>query len=105
VDCVHKLEEFPKRFDEVAAGMQLAAKILETNVKGNGKFEASREDSDVPAWFETRCDLLRDAIDWQGSLLGGRSHLVGHTRTALDCLRIQVGRLTLRSQVMIVMPS
>jgi hypothetical protein len=53
----------------------------------------------VPACFEARCDLLRDAIDWQGSLLVGRSHLVGHTRTALDYLRIQVGRLILRSQV------
>jgi hypothetical protein len=99
VDCIHKLEEFPESFNHVAADMQLAAKLLETNVKGNGKFEASRAGSDVPACFEARCDLLRDAIDWQGALLVGRSHLVGHTRTALDYLRIQAGRLTLRSQV------
>lgn len=99
VDCIHKLEEFPKRFDEVAADMHLAAKLLETNVKGNGKFEASRAGSDVPACFQSRCDLLRDAIDWQGALLVGRSHFVSHTRNALDYLRIHVGRLTLRSQV------
>lgn len=99
VDCIHKLEEFPHLFNQVVADMQFAAILLENNVKGNGKFEAARVGSDVPACFEARCDLLRDAIDWQGSLLVGRPHLVGQTRAALDYLRIQVGRLTLRSQV------
>jgi hypothetical protein len=99
VDSIHKLEQFPNLFNEVAVAIQLAAKLLEANVKGNGKFEADQKGSNVPACFEARCDLLRDAIDRQGSLLAGRSHLVGHTRTALDYLRIQVGRLTLRPQV------
>lgn len=99
VDSIHKLEEFPNLFNEVAADIQLAASLLENNVKGNGKLEASRVGSDVPICFETRCDLLRDAINRQGSLLAGNSYLVPNTCTALDYLRIQVGRLTLRSQV------
>ncbi|KAJ5358915.1 uncharacterized protein N7496_011328 [Penicillium cataractarum] len=99
VDSIHKLEEFPNLFNEVAADIQLAASLLENNIKGNGKLEASRQGSDVPTCFEARCDMLRDAINRQGSLLAGRSHLVAHTCTALDYLRIQVGRLTLRSQV------
>lgn len=99
VDAIHKLEEFPNSFNEVAADIQLAAKLLNNNVKGNGKLEDSRTGSDVPDCFERRCDLLRDAIDFQGSLLAGHSHRVGHTRTALDYLRVKVGVLTLRSQV------
>ena len=98
VDAIHKLEENPNKFNEAAADIQLAAKLLTNNVKGNGKLEASRKGSDVPACFERRCDLLRDAIDFQATLLAGRAHLVGHTCTALDYLRVQVGRLTLRSQ-------
>lgn len=99
VDAIHKLEENPNKFNEVAADIQLAAKLLTNNVKGNGKLEASRKSGDVPACFERRCDLLRDAIDFQASLFAGCAHLVSHTCTALDYLRVQVGRLTLRSQV------
>ncbi|CEO58813.1 hypothetical protein PMG11_03515 [Penicillium brasilianum] len=99
VDAIHKLEEFPYLFNEVAADIQLAASLLEANVKGNGKLEASRVGSDVPACFENRCDMLRDAIYRQGSFLAGHSGLVAHTCITLDYFRIQVGRLTLRSQV------
>lgn len=99
VDAIHKLEEYPNKFNEVAADIQLAAKLFTNNIKGNGKLEACRKGSDVPACFERRCDLLREAIEFQASLLAGRAHLFGHTCTALDYLRVQVGRLTLRSQV------
>jgi hypothetical protein len=34
VDCIHKLEQFPNQFNEVAADMQLAAKVARKQREG-----------------------------------------------------------------------
>lgn len=43
VDAIHKLEEYPNNFNEVAADIQLVAELFTNNVKGNGKLEAGRK--------------------------------------------------------------